>query len=141
MRQIPTQAETALPALAYRDPYLILADEVISYRNRHPLDAETHGRLLNWSRWATSGGLPHCHVVHYDPQEPGETVDELGAMETEAALVIMRRERKREYRLVRIVYIKRWTIPTCCDVLRCGPREYYRRLGAMYGCLRNLVQR
>ena len=106
---------------------------------------------MNWSRWATSGCIPGISTVHFI--DTGMSVDELEAAETEAALMVMRVERTSEYRLARMVYLKRWNIPTCCEALagrrhRSGKRrwsisraEYYRRLLTMYKVLRNTLAR
>ena len=109
---------------------------------------DMHDRLMNWAQWATSGCIPGVSTVHF--VDASAAVDELEAAETEAAMVLMRAERWQEWRLAEMVYLKRWTIPTCCDALagRRGKRvrrvsrtRYYMKLQAMYGCLRNLLKR
>jgi hypothetical protein len=102
-------------------------------------DTVMHGRLLNWARCVSGAGLPR--VAQVDILDPGWTVDELDAAVLESGLVRMRAERRRDYSVLRMFYLKRYSVVTMCYELRCSERQFYRMLDVCYGCLGNILRR
>ncbi len=108
-------------------------------RRRSSADTETHGRLLNWAA-AYRGGRPGLQYVPV--QEDGSiTPDELDAAIIEAALVAMKIERPRVYRLVWMAYMAGWSVDTICRVRRFSVETYYRKLREAYAAVRNTLRR